>query len=531
MIKEKILPDPENLYKVHRALLSVSDKSGLVPFAKRLSNLGIQLISTGGTSKALEEAGLSVTEVSSLTDFPEILDGRVKTLHPAIHGGILARRTDPQDQDTLVEHKIQSIDLVVVNLYPFQQTVSQRDISIGLAIENIDIGGPTLIRSSAKNFFFVGVVTSPSDYDDVAKELESQEASLSMATRQRLAHKAFVHTSHYDQAISAFFQTQSNGTSAGSASLHIQTPHAQTLRYGENPHQKASLYGTPDEFYECLHGKALSFNNLIDVSAALFLIDEFHEAAPTCAILKHTNPCGAASGTTLKEAYEKAFATDRQSPFGGIVVVNKPLDLKTAQAIDQIFTEIIIAPDYKEGVLDFLMQKKNRRLIRSLKQARHSTVPDIRSVPGGYLIQERDPVLPQHDSFKEQVTVVTERAPTEREWLDISFSWKIVKHVKSNAIIYARHQSTLGIGAGQMSRIDASEIAIHKGKKSELDFKESVVASDAFFPFADGLIEAINHGATAAVQPGGSIRDEEVIQAANEHGIAMVFTGKRHFRH
>ncbi|MBX2822048.1 MAG: bifunctional phosphoribosylaminoimidazolecarboxamide formyltransferase/IMP cyclohydrolase [Rhodothermaceae bacterium] len=531
MIKEKSLPEPDNLYKVHRALLSVSDKTGLVPFAQRLHALGIQLISTGGTSRTLKEAGLPVSDVSSITDFPEILDGRVKTLHPAIHGGILARRTDSEDLDTLEAHKIESIDLVVVNLYPFQEAVSQDEVTIGFAVENIDIGGPTLIRSSAKNFFFVGVVTSAADYDAVATELEQQDASLSMATRQRLAHQAFVHTSGYDKAISAFFQAHRNGASVKESPLHLEAPHAQSLRYGENPHQQASLYGNPERFYECLHGKALSFNNLIDVSAALFLIDEFIDAAPTCAILKHTNPCGAASASSLKEAYDKAFATDRQSPFGGIVVVNQPLDLETAKAIDQIFTEIIIAPDYREGVLDFLMTKKNRRLIRSLKQARHSSVPDIRSVPGGYLIQERDPVLPGHDLFKEQVTVVTERQPTEREWLDISFSWKIVKHVKSNAIIYARNQSTLGIGAGQMSRIDASEIAIRKGQKSELDFKESVVASDAFFPFADGLIEAIKNGATAAVQPGGSIRDEEVIKAANDHGIAMVFTGKRHFRH
>ena len=531
MIKEKNLPDPENYYQVHRALLSVSDKTGLVPFAKRLHALGIQLISTGGTSRALLEAGLPVSEVSSITEFPEILDGRVKTLHPAIHGGILARRTDKEDLDTLAEHRIQSIDLVVVNLYPFQHAVSQTDVTMGGAIENIDIGGPTLIRSSAKNFFFVGIVTSAEDYEAIATELEEQNTSLSMATRQRLAHKAFVHTSGYDQAISAFFQAQSNGKQTENAPLHLQAPHVQTLRYGENPHQQASLYGTPENFYDCLHGKALSFNNLIDVSAALFLIDEFEEAPPTCAILKHTNPCGAASASTLLEAYKNALATDRQSPFGGIVVVNQPLDLETAQAIDQLFTEIIIAPDYKEGVLDFLMAKKNRRLIRSLKNARYSSVPDIRSIPGGYLIQDRDPVLPGHDAFKENVTVVTERKPTEREWLDISFSWKIVKHVKSNAIIYARNQSTLGIGAGQMSRIDASEIAIRKGQKSELDFKESVVASDAFFPFADGLIEAINHGATAAVQPGGSIRDEDVIKAANDHGIAMVFTGKRHFRH
>ena len=531
MHEEKNVPKPENLYPVRRALLSVSDKTGLVPFAERLHALGVQLISTGGTSRALQEAGLPVVEISRVTGFPEIMDGRVKTLHPAVHGGILARRNDPEDLETLKSHGIEEIDLVVVNLYPFKETTAASDVTMAKAIENIDIGGPTLIRASAKNYFFVGVVTSPGDYELVATELENQNTSLCMATRQNLAHKAFSHTSDYDQAITTFFQSKSGDYFTEGPSLQLTAPHAQSLRYGENPHQQANLYGTPEEFYECLHGKALSFNNLIDLSAALFLIDEFEEAAPTCAILKHTNPCGVATASSLLDAYKHAFATDKQSPFGGIVVVNRPLDLETAQAIDTIFTEIIIAPDFEDGVLDFLKQKKNRRLIRSLKRASASTIADIRSVPGGYLVQERDPVLPFHEAFLKNVTVVTERQPDDREWLDISFAWKVAKHVKSNAIIYARNQATLGIGAGQMSRIDASEIAIRKGQKSELDFNQSVVASDAFFPFADGLIEAINHGATAAVQPGGSIRDKEVIDAANKHGIAMVFTGKRHFRH
>ena len=529
MNEEKNVPEPENLYPVRRALLSVSDKNGLIPFAQRLHAMGIELVSTGGTSRALSEAGLPVIDISSVTGFPEIMNGRVKTLHPAVHGGILARRTLNDDLETLRAHDITLIDLVVVNLYPFRETIAKPDTSMATAIENIDIGGPTLIRASAKNHFFVGVVTSPDDYDAVADELEGQDASLSLVTRQALAHKAFVHTAAYDKAIAGFFGAQSDTPAA--SPLHLTAPHAQTLRYGENPHQQASLYGLPEAFYDCLHGKALSFNNLIDLSAAFFLIDEFYGAAPTCAILKHTNPCGVATAASLKTAYERAFATDRQSPFGGIVVVNTALDLETAQLIDTIFTEIIIAPDYEDGVLDFLMQKKNRRLVRSLKRASASDIPDIRSVPGGYLVQDRDPVLPAHDAFLHNVKVVTERQPDEREWLDISFAWKVAKHVKSNAIIYAREQSTLGIGAGQMSRIDASEIAIRKGQKSELDFNQAVVASDAFFPFADGLIEAINHGATAAVQPGGSIRDQEVIDAANEHGIAMVFTGKRHFRH
>ena len=531
MIQEKNVPDPENLYRVERALLSVSDKTGLVDFAQRLHALGIQLISTGGTAKTLQGAGLPVEEVSSITDFPEILDGRVKTLHPSIHGGILARRNDPEDIAILENHHIETIDLVIVNLYPFQKATAQIDVRMGTAVENIDIGGPTLIRSAAKNFFFVGVITSPDDYQQVATELERQQASLSMEMRQDLARKAFTHTAKYDTAISSFFSARKAEESDEEASFAIDSPHAQTLRYGENPHQKATLYGHPDSFYEVLHGKALSFNNLIDLSAALMLIDEFLHEAPTCAILKHTNPCGVASSTSLKEAYNQAFDTDTQSPFGGIVVVNQSLDLETAQAIDAVFTELIIAPAFEPGVLDFLMQKKNRRLIRSLKPARESESLDIRSVLGGYLAQDRDAALASTDEFIGQVRVVTERKPSEREWRDISFAWKVVKHVKSNAIVYAKNQATLGIGAGQMSRIDASEIAIRKGNKSELDFSESVVASDAFFPFADGLIEAAKHGATAAVQPGGSIRDEEVIQAANMHNMAMVFTGKRHFRH
>jgi phosphoribosylaminoimidazolecarboxamide formyltransferase/IMP cyclohydrolase len=391
------------------------------------------------------------------------------------------------------------------------------------------------VRAAAKNFFSVGIVTSPSDYPEIADELERQQGALSLATRRRLAHKAFAHTAAYDAAITRFFSRediasrQANGSAADT--LHVEASRVQSLRYGENPHQQAALYGDPRPFFEKLHGKELSFNNLIDLSAALYLIDEFNEEKPTCAILKHTNPCGVASADSLPRAYEAAFATDRQSPFGGIVVVNRPLDRTTAEAIDSIFTEIIIAPEFEEGVFDFLTQKKNRRLIRSLEPARTDTGRDIRSVIGGFLVQDRDPVLPPFAAFKEHLEVVTERKPTEREWRDLSFAWRIVKHVKSNAIVYARNEATLGIGAGQMSRIDSSEIAVQKGRKSELDFAESVVASDAFFPFADGLEEAAANGAIAAIQPGGSIRDDEVIQAANRNGMTMVFTGKRHFKH
>ena len=531
MIQEKNLPDPENLYPVRRALLSVSDKEGLIPFAQRLASLHVHIVSTGGTARALREAGLEVEEVSSTTEFPEILDGRVKTLHPAVHGGILARRNDQEDLSTLHDHNIAPIDLVVVNLYPFSETVAQLNVTMGKAVENIDIGGPTLIRAAAKNFFFVGVVTSPTDYEEVIQEMEQHHGHITMELRQDLARKAFLHTAHYDQAVSAYFQSKASVSTNGALPLHIHAPHAKTLRYGENPHQKASLHGDPTPYYEPLHGKELSYNNLIDLSAALYLIDEFATAPPTCAILKHTNPCGIATADSLQQAYANAFATDRQSPFGGIVVVNKVLDLNAAQSIDKVFTELIIAPDFEADALDFLMQKKNRRLIRSLRSPRAAEVQDIRSFPGGFLVQERDAPLPEHERFVQEVRVVTKRQPTDREWLDISFGWRVVKHVKSNAIVFVKNQATLGIGAGQMSRIDASEIALRKGEKSELDFNESVVASDAFFPFADGLVEAAKHGATAVVQPGGSIRDEEVIRAADDYNIAMIFTGKRHFRH
>lgn len=534
MIQEKNLPEPLDQYPIKRALLSVSDKTGLVDFAQRLHEMGVALLSTGGTAKAIQNAGIPVTEVADVTRFPEILNGRVKTLHPAIHGGLLARKNDSEDLATLKAHGMETIDLVVVNLYPFKAATSKADVTIGFAVENIDIGGPTMIRAAAKNFFSVGIVTSPDDYIAVADEMAQQASALSMKTRQRLAHKAFSHTASYDATITDFFAAQApvnQGSAAAADTLSVRAPLVQSLRYGENPHQSAGLYGDHRSFFEKLHGKDLSFNNLIDLSAALFLIDEFKGEKPTCAILKHTNPCGVATHDTLVHAYEHAFATDRQSPFGGIVVVNRSLDRATAEAIDAIFTEIIIAPDFEEGVLDFLMQKKNRRLIRSLAPARTDNGQDIRSVIGGYLVQDRDVALPPFDTFKDSLQVVTERQPSAKEWRDLNFAWRVVKHVKSNAIVYARGESTLGIGAGQMSRIDSSEIAVQKGRKSELDFAESVVASDAFFPFADGLEEAAANGAIAAIQPGGSIRDDEVIEAANRHGMAMVFTGKRHFRH
>jgi phosphoribosylaminoimidazolecarboxamide formyltransferase/IMP cyclohydrolase len=530
MITSKSLPAPADFYPVRRALLSVYDKTGIVELAKALHNRGVELISTGGTSKALLAAGLPVTSVSSLTGYPEILGGRVKTLHPLIHGGLLARKTDPEDLEQLAQHGGAPIDLVVVNLYPFSIATKNPETDDATAVENIDIGGPTMIRAAAKNFFFTAVLTSPSDYGRVMQELATHDGALSMSTRRAMAHEAFRHTASYDSAIDDFFARASTAETTASP-LNLNVPHALALRYGENPHQTAALYGDVSRFIEKVHGKELSFNNLLDLSAALSLMDEFRDADPTCAILKHTNPCGVAVADSLKTAYDRAFSTDTQSPFGGIVIVNRPLDMDTAKAIDAIFTELIIAPAYETGVLDFLMQKKNRRLIVQKLDARQDDAKDIRSVVGGLLVQDRDAVLPNSESMKERCRVVTSRAPGDDEWADLDFAWRIAKHVKSNAIVYAKNRQTIGIGAGQMSRIDASEVAVRKGQKANLAFEGCVVASDAFFPFADGLLEAVQSGARAAIQPGGSVRDDEVIAAADKNQIAMVFTGNRHFRH
>ena len=527
MIQTKDLPAPDDRYPVRRALLSVSDKTGLVPFAQRLAALGVELVSTGGTARALREGGLKVRDVAEFTNSPEMLDGRVKTLHPKVHAGLLARRTDPDDLAQLAEHGIDPIDLVVVNLYPFADAVAREGVTDAEAAENIDIGGPTMVRAAAKNHFFVGVVTSPEQYASVADELEAHDAHLAMATRRRLAHDAFRHTAAYDAAITDYFE---RGTEDGSdlpETFELSLPKAQDLRYGENPHQPAALYGRPERVFRSLHGKELSFNNLIDLTAALNLIREFG-GAPTVAILKHTNPCGVGTAETLEAAYRKAFATDRQSPFGGIVVVNRPLDRATAEAIDEIFTEIVIAPGFEDGVLDFLRQKKNRRLVEALAAPDEATL-DVRTAAGGLLVQAQDP--PLGSDLRSRCAVATERAPTDAEWADLDFAWRVCKHVKSNAIVYAGGGATLGIGAGQMSRIDASEVAVMKAQKSGLSLKGSAVASDAFFPFADGLIAAAEAGARAVIQPGGSVRDEEVVAAANERGLAMVFTGQRHFRH
>ena len=525
MIEAKNLPAAPDGVRLRRALLSAYDKTGLVAFARKLADLGIELISSGGTARHLREAGLAVVDVASVTGSPEILGGRVKTLHPGIHGAILARRGHRPDDADLASMDIRPIDLVVVNLYPFFDAVASPEVTDAVAAENIDIGGPAMTRAAAKNFAYVAAVTSPADYDAVAAELGASGGSLALATRRRLAARAFALTADYDAAIQAYLTSET--ADALPDSLRLSMPRQLSLRYGENPHQAAAFYGKTDGLFEKLHGKALSYNNLLDLSAALALIDEFADADPAVAILKHTNPCGVAVAATLQEAYEAAFATDRQSPFGGIVVANRPLTLSAAEAIDRIFTEIIIAPEFESGVRQLLMRKKNRRLIRQRSRNRLLPGLEARLVLGGALCQRRDLALPPGPAYR----CVTERAPTAREQQDLDFAWRVAKHVKSNAIVYGADRRTLGIGAGQMSRIDASELAVLKARKSGLSLRGSVVASDAFFPFADGLVAAADAGATAAIQPGGSIRDAEVIRAANERGMAMVFTGKRHFRH
>ncbi len=504
--------------RVQRALISVFDKAGLVPFAEALAKAGVEIISTGGTAKALREAGLTVTDLSAYTGFPEMLDGRVKTLHPKIHGGLLYVRENIAHQEQAKAHGIQAIDLVIVNLYPFEQTVAKPNVTREEAIENIDIGGPSMLRSAAKNHESVTVIVDPADYAEVASQIE-KSGNTTVELRRTLAAKVFARTSAYDGAIASYF----GGT------LNLTLPLAQTLRYGENPHQSAALYGKFPEYFEQLHGKELSYNNILDLTAAAYLITEFSELEPpTLAILKHTNPCGVGQGNTLREAWEKAYATDIQAPFGGIIAMNRRLDASCAEAIAEIFSEVIVAPDFMPDALALLQKKKNLRLMKMRKNVQSASTTDLRGVGAdSVLIQQRDTRTIRRDDVK----VVTRRQPTDDEWKAMLFGWHVVKHVKSNAIVYASHDRTLGIGAGQMSRVDSSRIAVWKAGEAGLPLKGSAVCSDAFFPFPDGLVAAAQAGATAAIQPGGSVRDPEVMAAADEHGVAMVFTGVRHFRH
>jgi phosphoribosylaminoimidazolecarboxamide formyltransferase / IMP cyclohydrolase len=509
--------------KITRALISVSDKTGVAEFARVLEKQGVDIISTGGTAELLRKEDVPVRDISSFTDYPEVLEGRVKTLHPRVHGGLLYKRGNPLHEKQAVEQGFQPIDLVVVNLYPFEKTIARPDVTLEQAIEQIDIGGPSMIRSAAKNYHSVTVVVDPADYDAVLEDMRDHDGETTLRLRERLAIKAFVRTSEYDRKIANFL----NREQTTDASFSLSLPLVTRLRYGENPHQNGALYGDFDACFEKLHGKELSYNNILDISAATNLIAEFKD--PTVAILKHTNPCGVGSDQDLRAAWEKAFATDKQAPFGGIIICNRPINLELAKAISEIFSEVIIAPEFGDRARALFQKKKNLRLIRMLPERENAQQEqDIRSVCGGLLVQDKDARGPIVDLGTK---VVTKRKPTDDELAAMIFGWRVVKHVKSNAIVYAGKDRTLGVGAGQMSRVDASRIAIWKAAEAGLPLKGSAVASDAFFPFADGLIAAADAGATAAIQPGGSVRDEEVIAAADERDMAMIFTGVRHFRH
>jgi phosphoribosylaminoimidazolecarboxamide formyltransferase / IMP cyclohydrolase len=525
--------------KIKRALLSVSDKTGLAELGRALAGYGVELVSTGGTASALREVGLEVRDISELTGFPEMMDGRVKTLHPKVHGGLLAVRDDPEHASAMAEHGIGAIDLVVVNLYPFVQTV-MRGAARDEVIENIDIGGPSMVRSAAKNHAFVAIVTDPSDYGELIAAIDQTGGMTSLDLRKRLAAKAFAATAAYDSAIASWFAFADQGQ-LFPESLTLTMKRGEALRYGENPHQKAALYlpsgphsrGIAQS--EQVQGKELSYNNYNDADAALELLTEFRDSAPACVIVKHANPCGVAIAPTPLEAYRSAFACDTVSAFGGIVAVNKPLDGAVAEAITAIFTEVVIAPEADEQAREIFARKKNLRLLLTgplSDPARPGLT--LKSIAGGYLLQSRDNGRIGRDELK----LVTKRAPTEGELADCLFAWTVAKHVKSNAIVYARDGATAGIGAGQMNRLESARIAAWKARDaaekagwSEPRTIGSAVASDAFFPFADGLLAAVEAGATAVIQPGGSIRDDEVISAADEAGLAMLFTGMRHFRH
>ena len=512
------------------ALLSVSDKTGLVPFARSLVNdHSFMLLSTGGTARLLRENDIPVNDVSQHTDFPEMMDGRVKTLHPKIHGGLLCLRGNDEHVKAAEKHQIDMIDLVVVNLYPFEETVSRENVEFNEAIEQIDIGGPSMLRSAAKNHRDVFVVCDPNDYDRVLDGLNDDSSALEL--RKELALKVFRRTSVYDNAISNYLESQispepdMDSISGFPRELRINSSKSMSLRYGENPHQQAALYGDFLNYFDQLQGKELSYNNILDISSSAFLIGEFER--PTVAILKHTNPCGVASANDLETAWDLAFATDRQAPFGGIIVVNNTLDIGLAEKISEIFCEVIIAPGFTDQAISLFEKKKNLRLLVSKSGFGPETLQEIKTVPGGYLMQDRD----QKRIIPKNFEVVTERQPTEIEMRSMLFGWRVVRHVKSNAIVYAGDERTLGVGAGQMARVDSSQIAVWKAGQANLSLEGSIIASDAFFPFSDGLIAAADAGATAAIQPGGSVRDNEVINAANERNMAMIFTKSRHFKH
>jgi len=560
------------LRKIRRALISVSDKTGIVEFARALKTFGVQIISTGGTAKSLRDAGMEVLDVSDITGFPEMMDGRVKTLHPKIHGALLGVRDNPEHEAAMKKHGIEPIDMVVINLYPFQQTIARKDVTLAEAIEQIDIGGPAMIRSAAKNFNDIAVITTADEYAAIGDELVSNAGSLTGATRRRLAEKAFQTTSRYDAIVLGYlamteenrsgefpFQGSTASTQLGggigtvvsygrfekpakfdlddsealidrflgglpqSASWSISK--STDLRYGENPHQIAALYKTGFKSgvanAEILSGKEMSFNNYVDADAAWQLVRDFDD--PACAIVKHTNPAGVALAATTEAAYRRALATDPISAFGGVVAANLEVDEAAARAIIEIFTEVLVAPDYKPAALEILKSKKNLRVLK-IRESRNQQTLEYKQISGGMLVQTCD----KHKLTRDQLKVVTKREPTDEEIRDLMFAWIVCKHTKSNAIVYARDEQTVGVGAGQMSRVDSVKIG---AMRAQLPVQGSVLASDAFFPFRDGIDEAAKQGITAIIQPGGSVRDAEVIAAADEHGLAMVFTGIRHFKH
>lgn len=512
--------------KVKRALLSVSDKTGVVEFARALSSLGIEIVSTGGTMKALKEAGVPVIYISDVTGFPEMMDGRVKTLNPYIHGGILAVRDNPDHAAAMQEHGIRPIDLVVVNLYPFRQTVAKQGVTQEEAVENIDIGGPAMVRSAAKNFQYVTVVVNPNRYDTVLAEL-SAHGEVTASTRLKLVREAFAHTAEYDAAIARYFSGQT-GEGEYPSTLILPFEKLQDLRYGENPHQTAAFYRDNAAqggvaYARQLAGKELSFNNIVDLEAAYAIVAEFPH--PAAAIIKHTNPCGTATAEDIATAYKRAYEADPVSAYGGIVALNRPVDEASAELLKQIFLEAIIAPAFEEAALAILGTKKNVRLLEAaLPAADAKQRYDIKTVSGGILVQSSDTADAPASDWK----TVTKRAPTAMEWKELEMAWKVVKHVKSNAIVVSRDGYTLGVGAGQMNRVGSAEIAL---KQAGGGAKGAVLSSDAFFPFRDTVDAAAKAGITAIIQPGGSVRDEESIAAADEHGIAMIFTGMRHFKH
>lgn len=501
------------------ALISVSDKTKIIDFTAALIKNGYEIVATGNTAKLLKENNLTVTEISSLTGFPEIFDGRVKTLHPKVFGGILFRRDNAHDITQANENQILPIDIVCVNLYPFVKTISNLNSTLEDIIENIDIGGPSLVRASAKNYKYVSILTNPEQYDSFIDELDKGEVSEN--TRKKLAVEAFSHTANYDTHIANFLEAEFEEPQSY---IRINEKLNYTLRYGENPHQSASVFGNFNDYFEVFHGKEISYNNILDLVSAVELCEDLGEVS--CTIIKHNNPAGAATANTNLEAYNLALKCDPVSSFGGIVAFNREVDAETAEELNKIFLEIVCAPSFSSKALELLKKKKDRRLVIKKKNILNSS-KSFRSIPGGVLAQDSDIILLNESELK----FVTDKKPSETELKDLKFAWKVAKHTKSNAIVYVKNNSTLGVGAGQMSRIDSAKIAVMKAKEHGLDLTGSVAASDAFFPFADGLSEIIKYGAVSVIQPGGSVRDQEVIDEANKSNISMVFTGIRHFKH